>query len=286
MEDCDAHEETIAGLRTSLELRDAEIARLQEMVHSVQADRPVVAPQYTQHVHPLWPNSSAFVEHCALMIDAQSLSYDAMISSVLELQRTSMMVSLEQEALLRGNQIEEMESEVFQTIVRELHNTVAQHRTARESYRMLCRHAMEAFAHVNATNSLRSKGTVVVEEDAAWSALCEKWSTCRADGDAPITLEEMSNFDPMFWDCCLEEAQQVMKSVPLLSEDDAVLRDVCAVVDLPELLQAVRSSTSPAEAIELWSRMVVNPLRDAIVGNVSFTQLSNNIYEALETLRP
>jgi hypothetical protein len=282
VDDCGAHEETIAGLRTSLELRDAEITRLQEALESAHVARPVVT-QHTQHVHPLFPNANVLVEYCASMIEAQHLQYAVVTEAVTTFFSRSACDAVEAlEASCRAL-TEEMESEVFPSIVREFQHAAALQLSSRDSYRSLCRKAVGACVQISATQCLQHKGVVVAREDTEWSALYDAWEAACTGTDALITLEEPSTFGSMFWDCCLEEAQVAIQALPVPPELGA-MREVCAA-DLPKLLQAARSSVSSTEVLQLWSRTVASPLHDVLEGREALTQLYSNIHRALETLR-
>lgn len=275
--DVDSQDEIIAGLRTSLELRDAEIARLREIADVKHAPAP-----RTDAAAPL----KALAASCSLLIDVPALYYTGLLSLTSTAIDASLLATLVREEVLARAHVVSMEEELRLIAQQWAEQSARMVESSKAAYRTLCRRSVEALLHVAATNCLQNKSAVVVDEDAAWSLIYESWDAINQEQpEAPLSIEEPESFDSVFWDCCLEEAQSAMRSIPMDSEDDLVLRDVCAVVDLPELLQAARAAGGPTDALAMWSRHVVGPLQRVLGGNESFTQLSNTISEALEALR-
>lgn len=143
----------------------------------------------------------------------------------------------------------------------------------------------ELAADLTARGCLVEKEDLVLQEDVEWGRLVDAEEFCRMEIVAALK-RFASREAALFWECCLEEAREVLRTVVPQNEVERSLLESCSEHDLPCVIQSflddrgdasASHSGSPAASLHLWQTRVLDPILLAAGGTMSVVQLIASI---------
>jgi uncharacterized coiled-coil protein SlyX len=282
-----AAEETIDTLNVCLTERDAHISRLDQELDALRTKsrQNEVGGQLCTKASAPTIDSSQFdflVSYSATVLDAESNRMDsicAALSHMTDLSRGNTLVAQESDRRCSLSAMEAHAVEAICSTMLDIESCILRERAKRCA---VSRYAMEACLAWGAAWCLTGKQQSVEQEDRAWNLLKRDFLSFPSADEASISVDGPNEHKHLFWSCCLDEAQLVLRSISTVSDDDQVLCDVCASIDLPELMHSVAQLANQTEAMHIWLSTVVVPLQKVCEGESSLSQLSNHIIDALE----